>query len=173
MSALRPFINMEEEVEIRRDELDYALLTNASAVIVYLDANDPEPLDVLLRIRQSRLNLGIIFIGGELDLRLLVGLFRHGLDDYLMEPVKQADIEGAIQRISLRKKIVKFDPGEHGLSKREFEVCKLLIKGLKSKDIATYLQITPATIKVHKARVMKKLNVNSLPDLVRKVSACS
>jgi DNA-binding CsgD family transcriptional regulator len=37
-----------------------------------------------------------------------------------------------------------------------------------SKDIASYLQITPATIKVHKPRVMKKLKVNSLPDLVRK-----
>ena len=172
MSALQPFINMEGIVEIRRGELECTLMKNASAVIVCLDSNDPEPLDVLLRIRRARPNLGIIFIGGELDLRLLVGLFRHGLDDYLMEPVKQADIEAAIQRISMRKKIVKFDPEQHGLSKREFEVCKLLIKGLKSKDIATYLQITPATIKVHKARVMKKLKVNSLPDLVRKVSAC-
>jgi FixJ family two-component response regulator len=75
-------MNMEERGEIKCGELGFGLLTKVSAVIVCLDSNDLEPLDVLLRIRQSRPNFAIIFIGGELDFRLLVDLFRHGLDDF-------------------------------------------------------------------------------------------
>lgn len=63
-----------------------------------------------------------------------------------------------------------FCPEKFKLTRREHEVCRLLAEGLKSKDIASDLKITPATIKVHKSRVMRKLNVNNLADLVRLTS---
>ena len=53
------------------------------------------------------------------------------------------------------------------LTKREKEVCRLLINGLLSKEIAKQLEISNATVKVHKSRVMEKLKVNSLQDLVK------
>ena len=53
------------------------------------------------------------------------------------------------------------------LTKREKEVCRLLINGLLSKEIAKQLEISNATVKVHKGHVMEKLKVNSLQDLVK------
>ena len=81
------------------------------------------------------------------------------------------DIEHAIHRINSEQIGAAFNPEKYALSKREFQVCKLLVKGLKSKDVAAHLEITPATIKVHKSRIMRKLKVSNLPDLVRVVAA--
>ena len=53
------------------------------------------------------------------------------------------------------------------LTPREKEVCALLVEGLMNKEIAEQLGTTDATIKVHKARVMEKMMVSSLQDLVR------
>jgi FixJ family two-component response regulator len=54
------------------------------------------------------------------------------------------------------------------LTPREKEVCFWLVKGLLNKDIAVKLGTTDATIKVHKARVMAKMNVDSVQLLVAK-----
>jgi DNA-binding NarL/FixJ family response regulator len=54
------------------------------------------------------------------------------------------------------------------LTPREREVCFWLVKGLLNKDIAVKLGTTDATIKVHKARVMDKMNVESVQILVAK-----
>ena len=53
------------------------------------------------------------------------------------------------------------------LTPREREVCALLVDGLMSKDIALQLGTSNATIKVHKARVMEKMQAESLQELVR------
>jgi DNA-binding CsgD family transcriptional regulator len=57
----------------------------------------------------------------------------------------------------------------HRLTKREHEVATGLIRGLLNKQIAADLGTTEGTIKVHRARVMKKLEVGSLAELVRLV----
>ena len=54
------------------------------------------------------------------------------------------------------------------LTPREREVCTWLVKGLLNKDIAVKLGTTDATIKVHKARVMDKMHVDSVQNLVKK-----
>ena len=55
-----------------------------------------------------------------------------------------------------------------GLTPKEREVCFWLVKGLLNKDIAVKLGATDATIKVHKARVMNKMQVESVQILVKK-----
>jgi len=52
------------------------------------------------------------------------------------------------------------------LRPREKEVARLLVDGLMSKDVAAQLYISPATVKVHKARMMTKMQVSSLQELV-------
>ena len=54
------------------------------------------------------------------------------------------------------------------LTPREKEVCTWLVQGLLNKDIAVKLGTTDATIKVHKARVMDKMHVDSVQILVKK-----
>lgn len=96
-----------------------------------------------------------------------ISLFRGALSDYLTEPVDALDLIAATQRIGQQLAGASFNPSEFNLTKREFEVCKLLVKGLNGIEAAKYLQLTPATMEVHKSRVMRKLGVKNLPDLVR------
>ena len=59
-------------------------------------------------------------------------------------------------------------PG-HPLSAREREVMGLMVQGLHNRRIAEQLGISPRTVEVHKSRVMEKLGVANLVDLVRLV----
>ncbi len=144
-----------------------ASITERSIAVIRLDENVPNSLRLLEGIKLKTPRTEVIYIGEELDTNDLVALFRAGLSDYLLHPVNQADIDRAIKRIDEKHQRIQFDPDIFKLTKREVQVCKLLVKGVMSKDIASQLNITPATIKIHKSRIMKKVSVKSLPDLVR------
>jgi DNA-binding NarL/FixJ family response regulator len=146
------------------------LETNLPVVLLYSDESIEEQLKLLEKIKREWPGLKLIF-SGNLGAFEVVSLFRAGISDYLVSPASMQDIELAIHRISSEQIGVLFSPEKYALSKREFQVCKLLVKGLKSKEVAAHLEITPATIKVHKSRIMRKLKVSNLPDLVRMVAA--
>jgi FixJ family two-component response regulator len=57
------------------------------------------------------------------------------------------------------------------LTPREFEVMQLVVTGMLNKQIAAELGTAEKTIKVHRGRVMKKLGITSVPELVRLVEA--
>jgi DNA-binding NarL/FixJ family response regulator len=57
--------------------------------------------------------------------------------------------------------------GNQLLSEREQEVLRLAAEGLSSKEIAHRLCISPKTIETHRARIMKKLGINTFADLVK------
>ncbi len=144
--------------------------TNPLVVLLYSNESIEEQLELLGKIQREWMGLKLIF-SGNLGANEVVELFRGGIADYLMSPVSIQEIELAIHRIDAKQIGSSFSPEKYALSKREFQVCKLLVKGLKSKDVAAHLEVTPATIKVHKSRIMNKLKVSNLPDLVRAVSA--
>lgn len=147
-----------------------ALTPERSIAIIYLDENIANSVRLLEGMKLKSPRIDVIYIGNELASKDLVALFRAGLSDYLLRPVKQADVDRAVERICEKHERIQFDPDAFELTKREVQVCKLLVKGMKSKDIARQLKITPATIKVHKSRLMKKVSAKSIPDLVRMTS---
>jgi len=128
-----------------------------------------EQLKLLKSIKEKWPKISVIFSGRSLASDEIISLFREGLGDYLVDPINARDINKAVQRINQQQTGTIFNPSKYNLTNREFQVCKLLTKGLNGKKAAELLQITPATIKVHKSRVMRKLGVNNLPDLVRMV----
>ena len=71
----------------------------------------------------------------------------------------QAKIQKLAQEGNVRKNFSLLTP-------REKEVCHLLVKGFKNKEIAKQFNLVDATIKVHKARIMEKMHANSLQNLV-------
>jgi len=144
--------------------------TNPPVVLLYSDESIEEQLELLGKIKREWPGLKLIF-SGSLWAGEVVSLFRAGIVDYLVSPVSKQDIELALHRINSEQIGATFSPEKYALSKREVQVYKLLVKGLKSKDVAEHLEITPATIKVHKSRIMRKLKVSNLPDHVRVVAA--
>ena len=138
-------------------------------VLIYSDSRIGKQLDTLRLIKSEWPKIRVIFSGSTLNSKEIISLFREGLADYLTQPIEINDIMAATQRLYQIQDCISFNPSQFNLTSREFEVCKLLVEGLNGKKAAEYLGITPATIKVHKSRIMRKLQVNNLPDLVRMV----
>ena len=143
---------------------------NALIALIYPKSPISGQLALLKKIKSKWPNLKVVFAGLEPNAGDVIQLFREGLADYLVNTIDIRDINLAVQRLECKQVNLQFNPLDFNLTQREFEVCKLLVRGHKSKDVADHLQITPATIKVHKARIMRKLQVSNLPDLVRAVA---
>ena len=143
---------------------------NELIALIYPSPPISGKLDLLKEIKSTWPKLRIIFAGPEPSAGEVISLFREGLADYLVSPIDLRDVISVVQRLENKQAEMQFNPLKFNLTKREFEVCKLLVGGLKSKEVAECLQITPATIKVHKSRIMRKIGVGNLPDLVRAVA---
>lgn len=126
-------------------------------------------------MRERGLNLPIIFISGRADVRSGVQAMRGGAVDFLEKPLLMQHLGPAIERA------LEHDRGRRAvladraalqaraerLTPREREVFTLVAKGLANKCVGAELGATEKTIKVHRARVMEKMEAGSLAELVR------
>ena len=132
-------------------------------------------IDLQRELRQINLILPIIFITGHGDIPMTVKAMKAGAVDFLPKPVRDTDLLRAIEQAlahavhdraelkqaeDIQSRVAKLTP-------REREVMNLVVKGWLNKQIAFELGIVEKTIKVHRARVMDKMKVESLADLVR------
>jgi len=81
---------------------------------------------------------------------------------YLSPLISRPIVQAYVQHSSLSS-----PPGETPLTAREREVLQLLTEGLSSKEIAQRLKTSPRTIDVHRQRIMNKLDIHNLPELVK------
>ena len=132
-------------------------------------------MELQRELQNTNCNLPIIFITGHGDIPMSVRAMKAGAVDFLPKPVQAKDLLGAIEqalaravhdraerngRETLQSRVEKLTP-------REREVMTLVVKGFLNKQIASELGTVEKTIKVHRARVMKKMQVESLAELVR------
>jgi RNA polymerase sigma factor (sigma-70 family) len=118
--------------------------------------------------------LPIVFLTGYADVQTTVRAIKAGAEDVLTKPVSSEELLGAIERAlahhevtrgqrtqldAVRAQIAKLTP-------REREVFELVIRGKTNKQVANVLGATERTIKAHRHRVMEKLQVQSLAELV-------
>ncbi len=122
----------------------------------------------------------IIFITGHGDVPTATQAMKNGAVDFLTKPFNDAELTKAVKRALERGEEQLRQRGERReararvekLTPREFEVLRFVVMGLLNKQIAAELHTAEKTIKVHRGRVMQKLAVTSVPDLVR-VSQCA
>lgn len=158
-----------------RELLDHLPDESQSACIL-LDVRIPELSGPELQSRLSELGLTlpIIFLTGYVDVRTTVQTIKAGAQDYLTKPVtseclmqaiaqamaRQASLLGSKNRLdALRSKIGLLTP-------RERQVFELVVRGKINKQIAVQLGATERTIKAHRHKVMEKMHVQSLAELV-------
>jgi FixJ family two-component response regulator len=117
----------------------------------------------------------IVFITGRGDIPTTVRAMKGGAVDFLTKPVNDRDLLGAVRnaievdRVA-RQAQVEMDAMRQrlaSLTPREREVLVHVVAGRLNKQIAADLGTVEKTIKVHRARIMEKMAVRSLPDLVR------
>ena len=132
-------------------------------------------LDLQRELEAKKENLPIIFITGHGDVPTSVRAMKAGAADFLQKPVTDKDLLKAIEDALLRASHDSAEWEERKeihrridtLTPREREVMTLVVKGFLNKQIAFELGTVEKTIKVHRARVMEKMKVGSLAELVR------
>jgi len=146
--------------------------------VILLDMQMPDVTG--LDLQKQLVGLGrktpIVFISGQSHPHQIVQALKNGAIDFLFKPFNLEELLQAInealkfdqrQLKSLTKEI-ETKKNYALLTPREKEVSALLVKGFLNKEIAQQLGISKATIKVHKARVIEKMQVTSMQDLVKK-----
>ena len=149
---------------------------NNSAGCVLLDQSMPgmSGMELQQRLLQEESALAIIFITGNGDIPMSVRAIKAGAVDFLTKPVKDKELLAVIQTaleksrtmLSERAEITEWKKRYAELSAREREVLSHVVKGLPNKQIAVTLGVVEQTIKVHRGRVMSKMGVDSLAQLV-------
>ena len=136
-------------------------------------------LDFQIQLIDKKISTPIIFISGESDKNEIIQAMKNGAVDFLLKPFDLNTIEKSVSQALQKSKnqaaeielrniyIEKYEL----LTPREKEVCLLLVEGLKIKEISDTLGVTIATLKIHKARVMKKMGTTSTPVLLRMIDA--
>lgn len=132
-------------------------------------------LDLQNELDNIGYNIPIIFITGYGDIPMSVRTMKRGATDFLTKPVNEQDLLDAIHRAIEKDKQTRRQKDEIGgiqqrvdsLTPREREVFSLVVTGMLNKQIAHDLGMSEKTVKVHRARVMGKMQAGSLAGLVR------
>jgi FixJ family two-component response regulator len=135
-------------------------------------------LDVQGEMSRKGILMPIIFLSAEGDVPSTARAMREGAIDFLVKPVDEQQLLDALERARLQA--VALHQQKHRereaeerlarLTRREREVCELVAQGLLNKQIAYELGMSEKTVKVHRGRVTRKLNVDSVAALVRLMS---
>ena len=126
------------------------------------------------RLKNLDSTLPIIFLSGYPDIPTTVRTIKAGAEDFLTKPVTSDDLFRAIERAFARHQALrnlrnKLNGGRARigtLTPRERQVFELVIRGKTNKEVARAIGGTERTIKAHRHRVMEKLQVRSVAELV-------
>lgn len=146
-----------------------------SCLIVDLAMPGLTGLDVQRTLADRGLACPLVFVTAHGDIRTSVQAMRGGAVDFLTKPIDMYDLLNALNRAVSRGREVRalderralFRRRVDSLTPREREVFEQVIAGLLNKQIAAKLCISEKTVKVHRGRVMRKMSVRSLAELVR------
>ena len=132
-------------------------------------------MDLQQSLKAANYSLPIVFVTGHGDIPMSVQAMKQGAVDFLTKPFEDAELLAAISRAIERCVRECREEEELGsihqrldrLTAREREVMELVVTGMLNKQIANELGTVEKTIKVHRARAMEKMQVDSLAELVR------
>jgi FixJ family two-component response regulator len=135
-------------------------------------------LDVQGEMSRRGIQMPIVFLSAEGDVPSTAKAMREGAIDFLVKPVDGPQLLEALERARLQavarrqqaSRELETEQRLSRLTKREREVCELVAQGLLNKQIAFELGMSEKTVKVHRGRVTRKLNVDSVAALVRLMS---
>ena len=143
---------------------------------ILLDARLPDLSGPELQRHLNKLGstLPIVFITGHADISTTVQALKAGADDFLTKPIQSDELVGAIERALARyenAREMKLALDVHhirlaSLTQRERQVFDLVVRGKANKQIAHQLGIVERTIKAHRQRIMEKMEVQSVAELV-------
>jgi two-component system response regulator FixJ len=135
-------------------------------------------LELQAELGSRGVELPIIFITGHGDVRMSVEAMKAGAVNFLEKPFSNQELLSVLQEAfacaaegkRLHDKVDGLRKRHACLTEREREVMQYVVAGMSNRKLADKLGVSDRTIEVHRARGMKKMGAESLPDLVRKYS---
>lgn len=147
----------------------------ATSGCVLLDSRMPDMRgqDVHQIMNEQMSPISVIYLTGHGDIPMAVDALKAGAVDFFQKPVDGNEIVMAIDRAMEKSQTCsdKLSAKQvlHSLTKRERQVLDLVLKGMKNQEMANQLCVSLRTIEVHRSNVMKKLDVDNVASLIRKV----
>ena len=148
----------------------------ALSACVILDIRMPAMggLNVQQALQDRGLTLPVIFVSGHADVPIVVRAFKAGAHDFIEKPYNQQLLLDSVQqalsggnaRQSAGQELTELEARLHSLTPRERDVLLPLVKGYTTREIAEQLAVSAKTIDLYRARVMKRMQAEHLPDLV-------
>lgn len=141
---------------------------------VVLDVNMPDLDGLELQRTLAERREQIVFLTGHGSVPMCAGAMKAGAVDFLTKPVHDEELLGAVVRALDSSAELRKAGAERAaartrlnlLTPREFEVMQRVIAGLLNKQIADSLGAAEKTVKIHRGRVMEKMGVSSVAELV-------
>ncbi len=166
----------------------FAKLETLTPDVVILEMDIPEinGIATLRKIKQEYPDIRVLIYSGQSEDVYALSTIRAGAFGYLSKTADLDYIITAVRKVSEGNMFITnelaqrlaFDEGTQKprrffrkLSTREVEVLKLLASGKRNKDVALGLNLNEKTVSTYKARLMKKLNVDNLVDLLQQAKA--
>src|SRR5712691_2426977 len=166
-----------EIFESASDFLARPLHSGPSCVIVDVQMPGINGMDLQETLIQHRREEQLVFITGHGDIPMCAQAMKAGAVDFLPKPFRSDKLLQCVERALLRSAKQRRRSAEQNearqlldlLTPREFEVMQLVITGMLNKQIAGELGTADKTVKVHRGRMMQKLGVASVAELVHLV----
>ena len=155
--------------------LECPTLSMASCLILDVKLPDLDGLELQRRLQEDSWAPPIVFITGYGDIPMSVQAMRQGAVDFLPKPFTRQQLLDAVAAATARHSSTIQNLREHerviervnGLTRREKQVFERVCAGMLNREIAAELGTSEITVKLQRAKAMKKLEVENLAEMVR------
>lgn len=154
-----------------------SLRSSPSVLVVDQSVEVADFLPFVRQIACENPATSVVATGSQITVPLAVELLHHGVEWVFCKDLRMEEVVTAMPNIIQKAKIGHEELTDHeqliqlfaGISVRELSVLKMVLRGIPNKLIATHLNVSIRTVEARRAKVYRKLNADTLSDLVRRV----
>ena len=165
-----------ETFESSQDFLAFPKCNMPSCLVLDVRLRGESGLAFQEQIAKHDVRMPIVFMTGHGDIAMTVKAMKAGAVDFFAKPFRDQDMLDAVanalardgERLAAEQSIALLRAAYASLTPREREVMEFVVAGLMNKQIASRMNLSEVTVKIHRGQVMKKMVARSVADLVRK-----
>lgn len=155
--------------------LDMELPDKSCCLVLDIRMPDLSGLDLQAELIKRKVSIPIIFITGHATVPMSVRAMKAGAMDFFEKPFEDQVVLDAIQHAIKQHDHIRIEQDAIALierriqllTSREYEILLLVTSGTLNRHIAARLRMSENTVKTHRARIMRKMEVTSLAELVQ------